>query len=168
MKQINIGVIANTHGIKGDLKVKPLTDFVEQRFARGAEVFVQQGDKSIPFTVRNIRESKGMLLVTFKGFEDINQVEQYKGCYITVNVEDLHELESDEIYHHELMGCEVMSEDGRYLGKVTEIIATGANDIIRVVDEAEKGILIPYVKSFILTTDAKTKKITVRLLEGME
>lgn len=167
MKYVNIGVIANTHGIKGELKIKPLTDSIEERFVKGKEVLVKYQNQLVPFTIKTIREAKGMIFVAFEGFNNINDVEKYKGSYIVLSTDELHDLAEDEVYHFQLIGCEVVDEQDKVIGTVKEVIETGANDIIRVVKDDPKGMLIPYVKSFILDVNVKEKRIVVRLMEGL-
>ncbi|MGL5541339.1 MAG: ribosome maturation factor RimM [Erysipelotrichaceae bacterium] len=167
MQQINIGVIANTHGIKGELKVKPLSDFVDQRFRKGKTVFVAFQNQAVPLQIQTVRENKGMLLVQFVGLLDINLVEKYKGCYITIPVSELHELEEDETYHYQLMHCEVVTTDNEVLGEVSEIIETGANDILRVVGPNDTMRLIPFVKAVVKSVDVEQKRIVVQMMEGL-
>ena len=91
MKQIKIGVLVNTHGLKGEVKVKPMTDFVDIRFQKGNTINIQYNDTIIPVTIKHVREQKDMLLVTFDGYDDINKVEAMKGSVLSIDETSLHE-----------------------------------------------------------------------------
>lgn len=166
MKQIRIGIIVNTHGLKGEVKVKPTTDFPMERYQKGKSVNVQYQQALIQLTIKHVREQKGMLLLVFEGYEDINLVEKWKGSAISIDEEALHPLQEDEIYFYELMDCKVYDREEEYLGTVIEIIETGANAVLRVKKE-EQELLIPYVKAFVKEVDKEAKVLTVELLDGM-
>lgn len=166
MKYLNIGVIANTHGIKGELKIKPLTDSIEERFVKGKEVLVRFQNKDVMMKIKTMRENKGLLYILFEGFTNINEVEQYKGSYIVIATEDVHELEEDETYHFQLIGCKVVTTEGETLGMISEVIETGANDIIRIKTN-EQDRLIPFVKNFVIDVNIKDRLVVVNLIEGL-
>ncbi len=166
MEYIVIGAIANTHGLKGEVKVKPFTHFVDLRFKKGNTIYVEDNGRYQEVKIKNVKEQKGLLYILFEGHEHINLIEHWKGCKLSIRKQDIHVLEDDEIYFYELKECEVLCEKNGYLGKVTQIIETGANVVIRV-QKDDQQILIPYVKAFIKEVDKMEKKITVQLLEGM-
>ena len=147
MEYRTIGYVAGTHGIKGEIRVKVLTDFVDERFAIGACVYLEKDQKMFPFTIESVRPHKGMLLVKMKEIFNLN------------------ELDEDEIYYHDLLNMRVVDEADHELGHVSEIIESGAHAIIRV--KGEKELLIPYVKSFIIHVDVKEHVLVARLIEGM-
>lgn len=163
MDKIKIGVIVNTHGLKGELKVKSFSDFNEIRFQKQSLLFVEFHNEMIEMQVDSFREQKGMVYITFKDLKDINLVEQYRNCNIYVNKDDIHELEADEVYYFDLMNCQVYLEDGELLGEVEDVLETGANAVLRV----NKSILIPYVNAFVKSTDIETKKIIVYKVDGL-
>lgn len=160
---IKIGVIVNTHGLKGELKVKSLSDFNEIRFQIGKELLILYQNAFTSVKIASFREHKGMVYISFVDHQDINLVEKYKGSELFINSEDRHELEEDEVYYSDLMGCDVYDEENHMLGKVEDIIETGANAVLRV----NKRILIPYVKDFIVDVDVKEKKIIIHVVEGL-
>ena len=166
MEQITIGILVNTHGLRGEVKIKTMTDFPEIRFKKGAVIHLQTSEGIIPLKIKNVREQKGLLLVKFDGYDDINQVEKWKGSVLSIDQKDVHELEEDEAYFFELKNCEVFDEQGSKLGVVSEVLDTNANAILRV--KGENGdILIPYVKAFIQSFSREEKRIVVHLVEGM-
>lgn len=165
MKQIKIGVLVNTHGLKGEVKIKPLTDFPDIRFKIGNTIHMHHHDQDIALRIQYVRQQKDLLLVCFEGYEDINAVEGWKGNSLYINEDQLHELEEDEVYFFELMDCEVYDTNDTKLGVVKEVIETGANAVLRVCGERE--YLIPYVKAFIKAYDKTEKTIHVELVEGL-
>ncbi|MCR0204085.1 ribosome maturation factor RimM [[Clostridium] innocuum] len=166
MKNINIGMLVNTHGLRGEVKIKVLTDFPQMRFHKGATVHLQLPTGELDLCVTGVRESKGQLLVKFEGYDDINQVEAWKGSMLTIREDELQELDAYEAYYYELQDAAVYTMDGTLLGTVTEIIETGANAVLRV-KTADKDILIPFVRAFVKEFDRKAKVMKVELLEGL-
>lgn len=163
----NVGKIVNTHGIKGELKVLPLTDFPEERFAKGSKLVIDTTKQIIPVVVESARFHKNMYVVQFEGFNNINEVEQYKGSMLKVSEEYQTELSDDEFYFHQIVGCTVITDEGEELGTVKEILTPGANDVWVVKMNNGKEILIPYIDDVVLHVDIKNKKITVHLMEGL-
>lgn len=163
MEKIKIGIIVNTHGLKGEVKIKSFSDFNAIRYQKNNTLYIAFHNSYEEVKIATSKEHKGMMLVSFTGLEDINEVEKFRNCEVYINKEDLHELEDDEVYFFDLMNCEVLLEDGTSLGHVEDVLETGANAVIRV----NKTILIPYVKAFIKDADMQTKKIVVYDVEGL-
>lgn len=165
-KEINVGILVNTHGLRGEMKVKVLSDFVELRFYKGAVVHLTTPKEQVSLKIENVRESKGLLIVKFAGYDNINQVEAWKGCMLTVSEADLQELDEFEAYYHELQDAVVYDMDDEWLGQVVDVIETGANAVLRVKME-DKEILIPFVRAFVKEFDRKAKIMKVELMEGL-
>lgn len=165
MEYRTIGYVAGTHGIKGEIKVRLTTDFVTERFAQGNVIYLDTQGQMLPYTIKYTRFHKGMLLVTLEEIDDINQVENWRNLRLCVATTQLHTLAEDEIYVHDLMDMEVMTADHVYLGRVVEILDSGAHMILRI--KGEREILIPYVKRFIKQVDVNEKRLIAELLEGM-
>ena len=163
MKKIKIGVIANTHALKGELKVKSFSEFNDVRYAKNNTVYIDYRGEMIEVVISSYKEVKQLLIVKFKGLDNINDVEKYKGCEVYIDESQLHELESEEVYFFDLMDCEVYDESNNLLGVVEDVLETGANAVLRV----NKTILIPYVNDFILSTSIKDKKIVIKVMEGL-
>lgn len=162
MEQVIIGTIVNTHGIKGELKVKISTDFIEERFANGNILYIDYQGCKEAMTVQSYRIHKGHVLVTFKGFQDINLVEKYKGCLLFAD-KDLDLLNDDEYYVGDLIGCEVFNH-GILIGKVKDVQLYEHHDILVV--EGKEKIMIPYVEAFVKEVDIENQCIKVELIEG--
>lgn len=163
MDKIKVGVIANTHGLKGELKVKSFSDFNEQRFAKGNTLLLDIHKEMLEVTISTYREQKGLVYISFEGMDDINMVEKFKCCDLYVLNENLHPLKSNEVYYYQLMNCDVYDENHELIGNVEDVFDTGANAVLRV----NKTILIPYVKAIIKEVDVETKRIVIHKMEGL-
>ena len=168
-KLYTVGKIVNTHGIRGELKIVPQTDFPDERFAKGSALvfFDPQKQATLPVTVESAREHKKMFMVKFKGFDNINDVEKYKGWLLKVEEKYLSELPDDEFYYHEIIGCTVFTDEGEKLGTISEILSPGANDVWVVERESGKPVLIPYIDDVVLEVDIEEKRVKVSLMEGL-
>lgn len=168
MKWFNVGKIVNTHGIRGEVRVISRTDFPEERYAVGnvLGLFKPGSDKPILLTVASHRVHKNFDLLTFEGYPSINDVEPFKDGILKVSEDQLTELEEDEFYFHEIIGCTVVSLDGEEIGTITEIIQTGANDVWAVKGK-EKTHYIPYIEDVVKEVDVDSKKITIEVIEGL-
>lgn len=164
--KFKIGKIVNTHGIRGELKIVRITDF-ENRFESGNTVYLQDSDEYKALTISSHRVHKGFDLVQFKGYENINEVEGWKGKVLTIDEEQLTDLEEDEYYYHEIIGCKVITTGDEKLGEVKEILSPGANDVWVVKRPHAKDLLIPYIEQVVKNVDIENSTITVELMEGM-
>src|SRR5690606_25502897 len=122
-----VGKIANTHGLRGDLKIVSTTDFPEERFYKGSELVIEHPELKdrIHVTIDSVKVHKHTYLIKLQGYDDINQVEKFKGGLLKVSSLRLKELPPGEYYHHQIIGCEVFTEEGDKLGVINEILAPG-------------------------------------------
>lgn len=162
MEQVIIGKIVNTHGIKGELKVKASTDFIEERFQKGQHILIDDDGQMVDMVVLKHRFHKGHVLVTFDGYQDINKVEKYKGCMLYA-LKNPELLDEGEYYVGDLIGCEVYNL-GQLIGKVSDVQLYDHHDVLVV--EGKQRVLIPYVDAFVETEDIENKRIDVHLIEG--
>ena len=153
MKYINVGKLVNTHGLKGEVRILSKFRHKKNVFIKGMKLYI--GKKKEEFTINTYRFHKIYDMVTFEGYNNINDVEYLKGLNVYINEDDLNL--DDGIYSGKLIDFKVICED-KEIGIVTEIIDTPANEVIRV---GEK-ILIPYVDEFIEKIDLDNKKIYVK------
>ena len=168
MKQeyFEIGQIVNTFGIKGFVKVNPFTDDLE-RFEELDSVFVIKNKESIEMKIEEIKYHKNLVLIKFKGIEDINMAEKYKGCYIKIKREATRKLPKDTYFIADLIGLPVYEENGNLLGKLDDIYNNKSHDIYVVKDELGKQILLPSTKEVIKQIDIENEKIVVHLIDGL-
>ncbi len=170
MEWFNVGKIVNTHGVRGEIKVLPITDFEQERFAKGKELYIghETGSDKEKVTVKNVRSHKQFILLTLEKITSLDEAEKWKGGMIYVPEDDLQELDEGEYYYHEIIGCQVYSEDEELLGEVREILSPGANDVWVVKPlEGKKEIMIPYIDDVVKEVDTVHKKITVHVMEGL-
>lgn len=161
-----VGVIANTHGIRGEVKVYPTTDDLN-RFDQLKEVILDTGRERINLQVQGVRYFKNMAILKFKGIDNINDVEKYKGKDLLVTRENAVPLEENEYYIADLIDMEVYNEDGSRLGILNDVMQTGANDVYVIALENGKELLLPNIDQCILDVNTEENKMTVHVLEGL-
>ena len=164
-----IGKIVNTHGIKGELKVMPITDD-PKRFEKLKSIYVEQRKDIKTYNIESVRYHKGCVLLKLEGINDMNAAELLKGSSIKIDRKDSLPLAKDEYYISDLYDLEVYTEeDERFLGKIVDIISTGSNDVyvLRKADRP-KDLLIPAIKQVVKEVAIESGKMYVHLLEGLE
>ncbi|WP_085523998.1 ribosome maturation factor RimM [Tuberibacillus sp. Marseille-P3662] len=169
MKQewFHVGKIVNMHGLRGEVRVMSSTDFEDKRFAEDAVLYIGKDDTNkTPVTVSGHRIHKQFHLLTFAGYESIEDVEWMKGQLLFVSKEQLEPLGDNEFYYHEIIGCDVYSEAGDYIGRVNEILSPGANDVW-VVGRNGEDVLIPYIEDVVKAIDVSNNTIKIHLLDGL-
>jgi len=159
-----IGKITGTHGLKGDLKVLPLTDFPE-RYNNMKEVFVGNEQNYQKLEVESVKKHKSFYLFKFKTHDDIDKAKVLKNTFLLINEEDAVELPEDTFFIHDVIGLDVYLKNGEFLGKLKEVFQTGSNDVYVVAGEnGEK--LIPALKD-IVKIDLVNKKMLVDDMPGL-
>ena len=162
---LKVGVISSTHGIRGEVKVFPTTDS-PQRFDTLKNVILETGKQQIPLEIAGVKYFKQFVIVKFKGIDNINDIEKYRGMELFVSREDAVELEDDEFYIADLIGMKVVTENEE-LGVLKDIMETGANDVY-VIDTQKYGeLLLPAIHDCILDIDVENDVMTVHLLDGL-
>lgn len=167
MDMFRVGKIFNTHGLKGEVRVKQTSDF-EERFHEGNTLYYQDDKEAyIALTVRSFRIHKGALLLEFEGINDINDVLFLKDHTLYIKAEQLTDLDNDEYYYHEIIGCEMVTTTGEVIGIVDAILSPGANDVWVVKGKNNEEILIPYIEPVVKDINVPEKKIIIELMEGL-
>ena len=163
---LRVGVITSTHGVRGEVKVFPTTDD-PKRFNELKEVILDTGKEQIPLEIEQVKYFKNMVILKFKGYDNINDIEKYKGRDLWIPREEAQELDEDEYYIADLLGMKVLLEDGSEFGTLKNVMETGANDVY-IVDSVEHGeVLLPAIKECILDVDIETNTMTVHLMKGL-
>ena len=161
-ERFQVGVITSTHGIKGEVKVFPTTDNVK-RFKKNMEIILDTGKEDILLTVESVKFFKQFVILKFKGIDNINDVEKYKGYDLLIEVDG---SDDEDYYYYELEGCNVYYND-ELVGVVSEILETEAHEILRIKRKGLDDVLIPYVERFIVDVDVDEKRIDIDVIEGM-
>ncbi|HHU90489.1 MAG TPA: 16S rRNA processing protein RimM [Clostridiaceae bacterium] len=160
-----VGKVVNTHGVKGELKVLPITSDIS-RFDYLLFVTANYEGVLKEFRVLSSRIHKGCVLMKLKGIDTMDDAEKLKGQDIYVQRKHAIELEEDEYFMCDLIGMDVYEED-KLLGQLTDVLETGSNDVYIVQDSDKKELLIPALKSVVESVDIKGKRMQVKLPEGL-
>lgn len=163
---LRVGVIASTHGLKGEVKVFPTTDDPE-RFRKLKQVILDTKREQKSLTITQVRYFKNQVILKFKEFQDINEIEKYRGCDLLVSREDAVPLKENENFIVDLIGMQVETEEGEALGMLADVLQTGANDVYVVETKEGKELLLPAIPACILQVDVEAKLMRVHLLEGL-
>lgn len=168
-KWFNVGKIVNTHGIRGEVRVISRTDFADERYKVGNSLFLfkDQQETPIQLTITSHRKHKNFNLLTFEGYNNVNDVVNFKEGLLKVPESYLGDLEEDEYYFHEIIGCKVQTSTGEELGTIREILTPGANDVWVIQAKKGKDILIPYIADVVKEIDIANKTITIEPMEGL-
>jgi len=165
---IAVGLIVGVHGLKGELKVEPHTDFPE-RFAPGEIFYV--GDALHEFHVQKARPHKTNILVIAAGIHNRTQAEDIRGQWLFVPEESVQALDEDTYWIHDIIGLNVQTEEHHLLGVVQDIIFTGANEVYVLKTPPDvnlgKDLLIPAIAQVIQKVDLESRAITVTLPPGL-
>jgi len=159
-----VGTLRRSHGIRGDMLLDINTDFPE-RLKPGTVIYV--GDRKQRIKITRRRPHNDGMLLGFEGISNAEQTARYRAETVYVMVEDRPALPEGEYYHHQIIGMQVVGEDGAALGAITEIIETGANDVYVIKNAENREILIPALKQVLLDINLETKMMRVHLLPGL-
>lgn len=164
-----VGVIANTHGLRGEVKVVSRTDFPDKRFVKGSRLLVEagQGTPLLSVTLGSARQHGTAYLVAFEGYDHIDQVERFKGSTLVVPRDQLVKLPEGEYFFHELVGCSVFDDEGSMLGTLVEVLTPGANDVYVVRTPEGRSILLPAIRDCIRRVDSASKRVDVHIMPGL-
>jgi 16S rRNA processing protein RimM len=159
-----IGKLRRPHGVHGEMIMDILTDFPE-RLKAGMTVFV--GEEHKPYKAKTWREHQKGSLVSFFDFTTPETVGILRNQLVYVKTSELPALPQGEYYHHQVIGLRVVDESGAELGSVTDVIATGANDVFIVKQEGGSEFLLPAIDEMVLNIDLDKGEICARPLPGL-
>lgn len=164
---LKIGIITNTHGLRGEVKVFPSTDDMH-RFSDLDYLFLDEAHGRRKLFVRQARYFKQMVILALKEIDTIEEAEKLKGCEIFVDRANAVPLEEGEYYIADLIDMQVYTEDGEKLGILTDVLQTGANDVFVIrSDKYGKEILVPKIPQCIKNVDVEGASMVVELLPGL-
>ena len=166
MKNLEIGQIVNTFGIKGFVKVNPWVNDVT-RFDDLKKVYIKIRKSLKELEIEEVKYHKNQVLLKFKGVETVEQAEMLRNAILEIDRKDAIPLEEGEYFIADLLESEVYTDEGEKLGILEDIFNTGSNDIYVVRDELGKQILLPAIKEVIKKVDIENKKMIVHLLPGL-
>ena len=163
---LQVGAITQTHGIRGEVKVFPLTDDVG-RFKKGISLILDLGRSRLDLEVETVKFFKQFVILKFKGYDSINEIEKFVKKNLYVTRENAVKLKKDEYFIADLIDMQVELEDGPAFGVLTDVMQTGANDVYCIRTEEHGEVLIPAIKDCILDVDVEAGKMKIHLLDGL-
>lgn len=164
--KLQVGAISSTHGVRGEVKVFPTTDDVK-RFKRLKEVILDTGKEELTLEIEGVKFFKQFVILKFKGYDNINDIEKYKGKSLYVTRANAVKLRKDEYFIADLQGLTVVDEEEQVLGTLRDVMETGANDVYIIDMTDGREVLIPAIKECILQVDIEAGKIKVHMLDGL-
>ncbi len=163
---LQVGVITSTHGVRGEVKVFPTTDD-PARFKKLKQVILDDGKQQIDLEIASVKFFKNMVILKFKGIDNINDVEKYRRATLLVTRENAVPLAENEYFIADLIGLSAVSDEGEELGTITDVLQTGANDVYVVTTPQKEEILVPAIKECILAVDLDERRMQIHLLPGL-
>ncbi len=163
---LKTGIIANTHGLRGEVKVFPTTDD-PKRFLDLDEVILDKGKEKLTLEIENVRFFKNMVILKFKGIDNIDDVARYRKMPLYVTREQAVPLAENEYFIADLIGLSAVSDEGESLGTVSDVIQSAANDIYVIKQQGVSDLLVPAIKDCIKHIDLETETMIIHLLPGL-
>lgn len=164
--ELQVGVITQTHGIRGEVKVFPTTDDAK-RFQKLKQVTLDTGKERLLLDIEGVKFFKQYVIIKFKGLDSINDVEKYKRGRLLVSRDHAVKLKKDEYFVADMIGMQVVTEDGAPFGVLKEVLATGANDVYVVSREGEGDVLLPAIRECIRKIDMDRHVMEVHIMDGL-
>lgn len=163
---LRVGVITSTHGVRGEVKVFPTTDD-PQRFKKLKNVILDDGKKTLDLEIQGVKFFKNMVILKFKGLDNMNDVEKFKQADLLVTREHAVKLKPGEYFIVDLIGLNGVTDQGEDIGTLTDVIQTGANDVYVFTDQSGKDLLVPKIPDCIKEIDLEAGKVLVHLMPGL-
>ena len=164
--RLQVGIISSTHGVKGEVKVFPTTDDMN-RFKKLKEVLLDTGKEIMTLEIEGVKFFKQFAILKFKNYDNINDIERYKGKSLYVTRSNAVKLQKNEYFVADLIGMHVIDEEEKEIGTMTDYMETGANDVYTITMKDGRELLLPAIKQCILDVDIEHKRMRVHILEGL-
>ncbi len=162
---VQVGYLHKAHGLKGEMVMSVMTDFPE-RLQLGSDVFLREGEYQA-YTIASLRHHSRGRLIRFEGFIVREELDKLRNNEVYIHIDEIPPLEEGEYYLHQFIGLSVLTDDGKELGTIIDIIETGANNVFVVRGTEGKEILIPDIDEVILKVDIEDQKLIVHILDGL-
>ena len=163
---LRVGVISSTHGVRGEVKVYPTTDD-PARFKKLKKVILDMGREQRELAIESVKFFKNMVILKFKGIDNINDVEMYRGMDLLITRDQAVRLAPNENFIVDLIGLKAVTDDGKELGVLKDVMLTGANDVYVIETGEKKEILIPAIPDCVLDVILEEGTILIHLLDGL-
>ncbi|MCF2668926.1 ribosome maturation factor RimM [Faecalicatena contorta] len=163
---LQVGVITQTHGVRGEVKVFPTTDDAA-RFKKLKHVMLDTGKETLPLEIESVKFFKQFVILKFKGFDNINDIERYKRCPLLIERENAVPLEEGEYFIADMIGMKVITDEGENFGILKDVMETGANDVYVIEHPSEGEVLVPAIKECILDVDIENRQMKIHVMNGL-
>lgn len=163
---LRVGVITSPHGVRGEVKVFPTTDD-RNRFKKLKTVILDMGKEQKSLEIEQVKFFKNMAILKFKGYDNINDIEAWRQKDLLIKREQAVKLNPDENFIVDLIGLQVVTDEGEVLGEMKDVLQTGANDVYIVKTASGKEVLLPAIKDCILNVDLEKGEMLVHVLDGL-
>ena len=166
---LRIGVITSTHGIAGEVKVYPTTDDAG-RFKKLKKCILKTtgpNAEMLELDIAGVKFFKNMVILKFRQFNNINEIEKYKKAELYVTRDNAVPLDDDEYFICDLIGLSAVDEDNKVIGKVTDVLQNAANDVYEITDDTGHAYLFPAIRECILKVDLEAGKMYVHVMKGL-
>ncbi len=163
---LRVGVISSVHGVHGEVKVFPTTDD-PHRFLDLKEVLLDTGKETITMEIKNVKFFKKFVIVKFKGYDKIEDIEKYKGRDLLVTRKNAVPLEEGEYFICDIIGAKVITDTNEEFGILKDVLQTGANDVYVVDTKAGKEVLLPVIDECVLSVDTAGGLVVVHIMPGL-
>ena len=164
-QMLRVGVITSTHGVRGEVKVFPTTDDATR--LKTLKKVILDGREPLELSIEQVKFFKNMVILKFKGYDNINDVETWRQRDLLITRDQAVELKEDEYFITDLIGLTVVNEEEAVLGRVKDVLETGANDVYVVELTGGKELLLPAIKDCILNVDLEGGRMKVHVLDGL-
>ncbi|MCI8661231.1 MAG: ribosome maturation factor RimM [Lachnospiraceae bacterium] len=162
---LRVGVISSTHGVRGEVKVYPTTDD-PNRFKKLKTLMLDIKPEPITLNIESVKFFKNMVILKFKEFNNINEIEKYKGRDLLIHRDQAVKLGPNENFIADLIGLQVVTDEGEDFGILKDVLKTGANDVY-VIQGKNKEYLFPAIKQCIKQVDINAGTVTVHIMDGL-
>lgn len=163
---ITIGKLVKPFGVKGEMKIEPMTDFPERFKELGRVYLVSPAGHEMVCTVKSVRYAGETPVLLFNGYDAPEKAKALNGWFLKVPEAETVPLPEGQYYWYELIGMEVFSEDGEKLGVIADIFETGSNDVY-VMKRGKQEVYIPATKEVVRQVDRKTRQMIIHLMDGL-
>ena len=161
-----VGIISNSHGVKGEVKVLPTTDD-PKRFSVLDTIYLFENNTYKELHVDSVKYFKNTVILKFAEYNNINEILGFKGMELYVDREHAIPLNEGEFYVADMLGADIITEDDKHFGTLTDVIKTGANNVYVVKTDEGKEVLLPAIPECVLEKDIENKVIKVHIMKGL-
>lgn len=165
MEKIVIGRINKPHGVLGELRMTPYTEFIDERFKKGSKVYIDNNGSLEEYTIDTIRPHGEIFLIRFAGIKNVNEVDHLRNALIKIDYEKLHELPEGQYYFVDLIGLDVYASDEQ-IGVISEMLDMPAHPVIKIKGQ-DREFMVPYVEHFVISVDLENNRMDIKWMEGL-